>query len=274
MEKIAEEIHRDLRHMQDVIDYDDILKELEIAVGSLYSASDAQQRIVDKYEEKELQEREDAEQQLTDEEKAQLDTLSPEYRAAMEAQAEMDEQERKEYAQRLRDKKIKGVFSAIDFGLTTTIYNGALEFMASQIEKGTKVGNAIAKTLKWIDDKMNGAKWDKGGLAKHLNDTYTVKVNGEDVVVRRDDSKETARVVNGFYSDIEQRVLDERKDSKKASEWLTVVGNGDEAKFTGVRDWLQSKGEEQVSREDILQWMRDNRIEIVEGVKGYILESA
>ena len=78
MEKIAEEIHRDLKHMQDVIDYDDILKELEIAVGSLYSASDAQQRIVDKYEEKELQEREDAEQQLTDEEKAQLDTLSPE----------------------------------------------------------------------------------------------------------------------------------------------------------------------------------------------------
>ena len=84
MEKIAEEIHRDLRHMQDVIDYDDILKELEIAVGSLYSASDAQQRIVDKHEREELQQ----EEELSDEEKAKADTESEEYKEDVKRQGE------------------------------------------------------------------------------------------------------------------------------------------------------------------------------------------
>jgi len=185
-----------------------------------------------------------------------------------EADAFVAKTENEQIADRIRSKKINGALSAIDFGLTTTIYNGALTFMANQVEKGTKLGNAIANTIKWIDEKMQGKKWDKGKFGKYMNDQYKVKMSNGDVVeVVRDDSKETAAVINGFYSDIEQRILDQKGD-KKASEWLTIIGKGDEAKYTGVADWLASKGNEVVSKKELQDWMRDNRIEVVEVVKG------
>ena len=185
-----------------------------------------------------------------------------------EADAFVAKTENEQIADRIRSKKINGALSAIDFGLTTTIYNGALTFMANQVEKGTKLGNAIANTIKWIDEKMQGKKWDKGKFGKYMNDQYKVKMSNGDVVeVVRDDSKETAAVINGFYSDIEQRILDQKGD-KKASEWLTIIGKGDEAKYTGVANWLASKGNEVVSKKELQDWMRDNRIEIVEVVKG------
>jgi hypothetical protein len=75
-------------------------------------------------------------------------------------------------AKRLRGKKNKGLMSSIDFGISQALYNGALEFMASQVEKGTKLGNAIENTIKWIDERMQGKSWDKDGFTKYANTTF------------------------------------------------------------------------------------------------------
>ena len=94
-----------------------------------------------------------------------------------------------------------------------------------------------------------------------------ITVNGQDMFVK-DVDREFAPTINGFYSDIEQSVLDVRKGTVTAKEWLDVVGKGDEARYTGVRDWLESLPKNQtVSRKEILDWMEENRIQVVEVVK-------
>jgi len=174
-------------------------------------------------------------------------------------------------ANRIRNKKQKGALSAIDFGISVTIYNGALDFMASQVDKGTKLGNAIANTIKWIDEKMAGAKWNKGAFGKYMNDTYSVTLpNGREVEVVRDDSKETAEVINGWYSDLEQKILDSKEEKLPAATWAKrLKSKEDEDLWTGLRDFLESKKpSEQVSKKELRDWMKDNRVEIVEVVKG------
>ena len=176
----------------------------------------------------------------------------------------------KDIASRIRNKKQKGALSAIDFGISVTIYNGALEFMAAQVEKGTKLGNAIANTIKWIDDKMKGEKWNKGAFGKYMNDTYKVTLgDGREVEVVRDDSKETAEVINGWYRPIEQKVLDSKEESLPANKWAErLKSKEDEDLWTGVRAFLEEKGTERVSRQELLDFVKDNRIEIVTVVKG------
>lgn len=173
-------------------------------------------------------------------------------------------------AARIRNKKQRGALSAIDFGISVTIYNGALEFMANQVEKGTKLGNAIANTIKWVDDKMKGEKWNKGAFGKYMNDTYKVTLgDGREVEVVRDDSKETAEVINGWYQPIEQKILDSKEESLPANKWAErLKSKEDEDLWTGVRAFLEEKGTERVSRQELLDFVKDNRIEIVTVVKG------
>ena len=76
-------------------------------------------------------------------------------------------------------------------------------------------------------------------------------------------------VVNGFYSPIEKRLSETKIDKQSANKWLSVIGKGDEATWTGVKAWLEEKNpQEQVTKSEIQQWMKDNRIEISEVVKG------
>jgi hypothetical protein len=176
----------------------------------------------------------------------------------------------KKLADRIRSKKFGGTMVVLDFGISKTVYNGAIEFMAKQVEKGTKLGNAIANTIKWIDGQMQGAKWNKGAFAKYMNDTYTMKLNdGRTVEVVRDDTKETAEVINGWYQPIEQKILDTKQDKLPAKEWANRLRSKEgEDVWTGVREFLESKGNESVSKKELLDFMKDNRIEIVEVVKG------
>ena len=79
---------------------------------------------------------------------------------------------------------------------------------------------------------------------------------------------EDLEVVNGFYSPIEKRLLETKATNLSANKWKEVVGRGDEAKFTGVLGWLESlPPTQQVSKSEIQNWMKDNRIEISEVVK-------
>lgn len=178
-----------------------------------------------------------------------------------------------ETAQRIRDKKIgKGnTFMMVDFGIGKAVYNGALEFAARQVEKGTALGKAINNAIKWVDEQMNGKKWDKGGFAKHLNDQYKINVQGKEVEVRRDDSKATAKLINGFYSPLEQGILDAKVAKTTGREWMKKLRGtteGDELKWTGVEKFLNDNADKSLTKKQLQDFMRDNRIEVVEVVKG------
>lgn len=105
-------------------------------------------------------------------------------------------------ASRIRNKKQKGALSAIDLGISVTVYNGALEFMASQVEKGTKLGNAIANTIKWIDDKMKGEKWNKDAFEKAFTGSPEIKAAIEVPIGKPIKKTETDLLVNARPKDI------------------------------------------------------------------------
>jgi hypothetical protein len=80
---------------------------------------------------------------------------------------------------------------------------------------------------------------------------------------------EDVSVINGFYSPIEKRLAETKIDKQSANKWVSVIGKGDEATWTGVKAWLEEKNpQEQVTKSEIQQWMKDNRISVVEVVKG------
>jgi hypothetical protein len=77
-----------------------------------------------------------------------------------------------------------------------------------------------------------------------------------------------ADVVNGFYSPLEKIINETKFDKLPAKQWIDKFAKGEEAKWTGLTDWLaQQQGS--VSKADIQQYLKDNRIEVVEVVKGY-----
>ena len=80
-------------------------------------------------------------------------------------------------------------------------------------------------------------------------------------------SSEGLKIVNGWYSPIEKRLRETKADKQSAQKWLTsgIIGKGDEAIYTGVKGWLESKKPtDQVSKQEIIDWMDNNRVEIQE----------
>lgn len=75
--------------------------------------------------------------------------------------------DRKLTAERIRKGKISGAMSTIDLGITKTVLNTALELAAKEVEKGSKIGEAIEKAVKWIDEQMKGQKWNKKEFVKY-----------------------------------------------------------------------------------------------------------
>ena len=74
---------------------------------------------------------------------------------------------------------------------------------------------------------------------------------------------------NGFYSPIEKRLVDFKQDKASVNKWKEIIGKGDESVYTGVLDYLNKlKPDQVISKADINQFMRDNRIEVVEVVNG------
>lgn len=73
-------------------------------------------------------------------------------------------------------------------------------------------------------------------------------------------------VVDGFYSNLEKQLLQMKVDKLPAKQWNDKL-KGEEAKWTGLNDWLVSKNSEVVTRADIKKFLKENRIQIVEVVK-------
>jgi hypothetical protein len=77
-------------------------------------------------------------------------------------------------------------------------------------------------------------------------------------------------VVDGFYSPIENRINEFKQNNASAQKWKEIVGaKSDEAVFSGLSEWLSSQSpSKQISKQEVSQFIKDNRIEIKEAVKG------
>lgn len=131
-----------------------------------------------------------------------------------------------------------------------------------------KMIGAMAKRAGISKEEMYGRlsfeKTTQSDVIKMENALFQGVVNGQTVNLRNLD----VDVVNGFYSPIEKRLAETKIEKQSANKWLSLIGKGDEAVWTGVKDWLESKNpQEQVSKSEIQQWMKDNRISVVEVVK-------
>ena len=125
----------------------------------------------------------------------------------------------------------------------------------SQVFNGLKkAGLTAAKTVgDWV------------GIGKGSEKPYSLKIDGKDVKVKPTSSD----VVNGFYSPLEKVVTDSKFDKLPAKQWIEKYANSEEAKWTGLKDWLaQQQGS--VSKADIQKYLKDNRIQVVEVVKGEV----
>ena len=76
-----------------------------------------------------------------------------------------------------------------------------------------------------------------------------------------------ADVVNGFYSPLEKIISETKFDKLPAKQWIEKFAKGEEAKWTGLTEWLNSQTGS-VSKADIQAYLKDNRISVVEVVKG------
>lgn len=123
----------------------------------------------------------------------------------------------------------------------------------SQVFDGLKkAGLTAAKTVgDWV------------GIGKGSEKPYSLKINGKDVQVKNT----SPDVVNGFYSPLEAIINSVKQDKMPAKQWAEKFAKGEEAKWTGLTDWLAQQ-EGSVSKADIQQFLKDNRIEIVEVVRG------
>ena len=179
----------------------------------------------------------------------------------------------KELADKIRSFKIKNdkAFDAT-LGLPVTVWNGAMEIIATAVQQGGNIADALKRGLNYIQKNHRG-QWNK----KQFNDTVVaelglrgIEVNGVDEFMSKEQKPEYAEVVNGFYSPIEQGLLDIKETELPANEWIKKLQGfteQDELKYTGIEEWLKSQGKNKVQKSDIQQWINDNRIEIREIVK-------
>ena len=116
-----------------------------------------------------------------------------------------------------------------------------------------KAGLTAAKTVgEWV------------GIGKGEAKPYTLKINGEEKTVK----PVNAEVVNGFYSPLEKVIAESKQDKMPAKQWLDKFAKGEEAKWTGLQEWL-SQQQGSVSKADIQKYLKENRVQIVEVVKNY-----
>jgi hypothetical protein len=205
--------------------------------------------------------------------KAKADGSNPELVKAVEdllSEQPTKEKDTKTLANKIRglkaDTKGKGFDATI--GIPLTVYNTAIELVATSVEAGMKLANAIAKAMKYIDGQVGDKKWNKGMFAKEMNVRYSVTLpNGTEVEVERDTTNESAEVINGWYQPIEQAIIDSKQDVLPANKWAErLKSKEDEDLWTGVRDFLEKKGKDLVTKKELRDFIKENRIEIVEVV--------
>lgn len=147
------------------------------------------------------------------------------------------------------------------------------EFTPKEVTKGI-----IGRIGGFISDLFGGKAEDKVVILKDAQSTFAkaeqmaetggrvefqaTLPNGEKVTAKPID----ASIVNGFYSPLELQINQMKADKMPAKQWLDKL-KGEEAKWTGLADWL-SQQEGSLTKENIKNWLQDNQIQINEIVKG------
>jgi ribosomal 50S subunit-recycling heat shock protein len=194
------------------------------------------------------------EQQKADEGKAILDKLKETLRA-------------------LKAKPGGGANIDLTFGvvpISKAVWNTAIDTAILAIDAGQSLAQAVKAASDYISSKIDG-DWGKAKFGQYMEDLLTEARGMIRERVSYTPFPEGLALVDGWYSTIEKRIREAKQDKQSASAWLNsgLIGKGDEATYTGVRGWLEGKKpNEQVSKQDILNFMKDNRIQIVEVVKG------
>lgn len=151
-------------------------------------------------------------------------------------------------------------------------YTATTEAALPEVKSGLlgRVGNAFKKMFDKEAQKPFIAKDGKAIEAKYKEVSETggrvsfqaTLGNGETVTAKPVD----ASIVNGFYSPLELQINQMKQDKMPAKQWLDKL-RGEEAKWTGLSDWL-SQQEGSLTKDEVKNWLNDNRIEINEIVKG------
>ena len=194
------------------------------------------------------------EQQKADEGKAILDKL-------------------KETLRSLKAKPGGGANIDLTFGIvpiTKAVWNTAIDTAILAIDAGQSLSQAVKAASDYISSKIDG-DWGKAKFGQYMEDLLTEARGMIKERVSYAPFPEGLALVDGWYSTIEKKVREAKQDKQSASAWLNsgLIGKGDEATYTGVRGWLEEKKpNEAVFKQEILDWMKDNRIEINEVAKG------
>ena len=194
------------------------------------------------------------EQQKADEGKAILDKL-------------------KETLRSLKAKPGGGANIDLTFGIvpiSKAVWNTAIDTAILAIDAGQSIAQAVKAASDYISSKIDG-DWGKAKFGQYMEDLLTEARGMIKERVSYAPFPEGLALVDGWYSTIEKKVREAKQDKQSASAWLNsgLIGKGDEATYTGVRGWLEEKKpNEAVFKQEILDWMKDNRIEINEVAKG------
>ena len=163
------------------------------------------------------------------------------------------------------------------------------EFENREVEKEHPKDTEVGKSLQVMLDAYNKSERGKEDANKLRNgepltmeqalkdhetfmqggETFKMTVNGKEVTVKK--LPDDLDIVNGFYSPIEKTVRESKSEKWGSGEqaWNELKGKGlkaDEVKWTGIEDWLKQQGK--VTKADILDYLKNNRVQLVEVVKG------
>ena len=132
--------------------------------------------------------------------------------------------------------------------------------------KGTGLANKVFEmTAEEIDAKLQEIGFSEEVKQQVLSSMLEKDINVDGVITKV--KPIDVDVVNGFYSPLEKIFSESKQDKMPVKQWMDKFAKGEEAKWTGLADWL-SQQTGSISKQDILNYLKDNRIEIVEVVKG------
>jgi len=94
-----------------------------------------------------------------------------------------------------------------------------------------------------------------------------MQIDGKEITVK----PMGVEVVNGFYSNTEKALSQVKQEKMTGNQWATqLLSRGakkTEMTWTGLESFLKENGSKSISKNDIQQYLKDNRIEVVEVVK-------
>ena len=152
--------------------------------------------------------------------------------------------------------------------------NAVVDYFKNKLGlKGLTNQQILNSTLKQLIENTSNSLM-KGEWLDIKNESSTKNKNAEIAFSMKMPDGSTAQVqpinadvVNGFYSPLEKIINETKFEKLPAKQWVDKFAKGEEAKLTGLTDWLnQQQGS--VSKADIQKYLKDNRISVVEVVKG------